>query len=166
MTANDGHDSWRASESRALSDLVQKRLRALQNPEDCSKAKKLVCKLNKGCGYGCQIHHAVYCFIVAYGTERTLILKSKGWRYNKGGFEEIFMPLSETCNDPKASRNHKNLFNTLQILTAKHCYSKGFLALPWEQGYLDNFNDTPQHLRVSSRFTFTVVKDKPKIALS
>ena len=105
MTANDGHDGWRAAESRALSDLVQKRLRALQNPEDCSKAKKLVCKLNKGCGYGCQIHHAVYCFIVAYGTERTLILKSKGWRYNKGGFEEIFMPLSETCNDPKASTN-------------------------------------------------------------
>jgi len=106
MTANDGHDGWRAAESRALSDLVQKRLRALQNPEDCSKAKKLVCKLNKGCGYGCQIHHAVYCFIVAYGTERTLILKSKGWRYNKGGFEEIFMPLSETCNDPKGTGGH------------------------------------------------------------
>ena len=52
---------------------------------------------NIGCGYGCQIHHAMYCFIVAYGTERTLILKSKGWRYNKGGYEEVFKPLSETC---------------------------------------------------------------------
>ena len=50
-----------------------------------------------GCGYGCQIHHAMYCFIVAYGTERTLILKSKGWRYNKGGYEEVFKPLSDTC---------------------------------------------------------------------
>ena len=39
----------------------------------------------------------MYCFIVAYGTERTLILKSKGWRYNKGGYEEVFKPLSETC---------------------------------------------------------------------
>jgi len=106
MTANDGHDEWRSSESRALSDLVQRRLRALQNPADCSKARKLVCKLNKGCGYGCQIHHAVYCFIVAYGTERTLVLKSKGWRYNKGGFEEIFQPLSQTCNDPQGSGGH------------------------------------------------------------
>ena len=39
----------------------------------------------------------MYCFIVAYGTERTLILKSKGWRYNKGGYEEVFKPLSDNC---------------------------------------------------------------------
>lgn len=34
---------------------------------------------------------------MAYATERTLILKSKGWRYHKGGWEEIFMPVSDTC---------------------------------------------------------------------
>merc|ERR1719322_505655 len=106
MTANDGHDDWRIAESRALSDLVQRRLTALQNPSDCSAARKLVCKLNKGCGYGCQIHHAVYCFIVAYGTERTLILKSKGWRYNRGGYEEIFRPLSDTCLDSSGTSGH------------------------------------------------------------
>jgi glycoprotein 6-alpha-L-fucosyltransferase len=44
-----------------------------------------------------QIHHLVYCFLVAYGTERTLILKSKGWRYQKDGWESVFKPLSETC---------------------------------------------------------------------
>lgn len=93
----DGFKLWREKEAKELSDLVQKRLHALQNPKDCSTAKKLICKLNKGCGYGCQIHHAMYCFIVAYGTERTLILKSKGWRYNKGGYEEVFKPLSDTC---------------------------------------------------------------------
>lgn len=43
----EGHDAWRAAESRALSDLVQKRLYYLQNPADCSKAKKLICNLNK-----------------------------------------------------------------------------------------------------------------------
>lgn len=37
--------------------------------------------------------------MVAYGTERTLILKSKGWRYNKGGWENIFKPISDTCSD-------------------------------------------------------------------
>jgi glycoprotein 6-alpha-L-fucosyltransferase len=47
--------------------------------------------------FNIQIHHAVYCFIVAYGTERTLILKSHGWRYNKKGFEDVFLPLSENC---------------------------------------------------------------------
>lgn len=36
---------------------------------------------------------------MAYATERTLIMKSKGWRYHKGGWEEIFLPVSETCTD-------------------------------------------------------------------
>jgi glycoprotein 6-alpha-L-fucosyltransferase len=34
---------------------------------------------------------------VAYGTERTLVLKSHGWRYNKKGFEDVFLPMSENC---------------------------------------------------------------------
>merc|ERR1719369_2311610 len=103
LRASDGFDEWREGESKALSALVQARLHYLQNPEDCSSARKLVCNLNKGCGYGCQIHHAIYCFLVAYGTERTLILKSKGWRYNKKGFQDVFLPMSETCTDPEGS---------------------------------------------------------------
>lgn len=99
MKVNDGYERWRHIESKKLSDLIQRRLHYLQNPADCSTAKKLICRLNKGCGLGCQLHHLVYCFIVAYATERTLILKSKGWRYHKGGFEEIYLPLSDTCLD-------------------------------------------------------------------
>ncbi len=103
----DGFADWRAQENRDLSELVQKRLKTLQNPDDCSKARRLVCNLNKGCGYGCQIHHAIYCFLVAYGTERTLVLKSKGWRYNRNGFEDVFLPLSETCTGMSgASKQH------------------------------------------------------------
>uniref|UniRef100_A0A6V7IEL6 Alpha-(1,6)-fucosyltransferase n=1 Tax=Bracon brevicornis TaxID=1563983 RepID=A0A6V7IEL6_9HYME len=93
----DGHFRWREKEAKDLSDLVQRRFWHLQNPTDCNKAKKLTCSLNKGCGFGCQIHHITYCFLVAYGTERTLILKSKGWRYHKDGWESVFKPLSETC---------------------------------------------------------------------
>jgi len=99
----DGYSEWREEEASSLSALVQARLKWLQNPSDCSKARKLLCNLNKGCGYGCQVHHAVYCFLVAYGTQRTLILNSKGWRYNKKGFEDVFLPLSETCTDPGGS---------------------------------------------------------------
>ena len=97
LAENDGHAEWRLNEANALRAIVQNRLKSLQNPSECSSARKLVCNLNKDCGYGCQIHHAVYCFIVAYGTERTLILKSHGWRYNKKGFEDVFLPLSEQC---------------------------------------------------------------------
>lgn len=47
MQEVDGYESWRYKESTALSDLVQKRLTQLQNPDDCGTAQKLVCRLNK-----------------------------------------------------------------------------------------------------------------------
>lgn len=97
----DGYSTWREKESNELSELIQSRFRYLQNPPDCKTARKLVCTLNKGCGYGCQLHHVVYCFMVAYGTQRTLILKSKGWRYHKAGWEDVFKPISESCRDPQ-----------------------------------------------------------------
>lgn len=99
LSQADGAGEWRENEARDLTDLVQRRITFLQNPKDCSKAKKLVCNINKGCGYGCQLHHVVYCFMIAYGTERTLILESQNWRYSTGGWETVFKPVSETCTD-------------------------------------------------------------------
>ncbi|KFM57890.1 Alpha-(1,6)-fucosyltransferase, partial [Stegodyphus mimosarum] len=99
----DGLAEWRRKEAVELSNIVQKRLYHLQNPKDCQTAKKILCNLNKGCGYGCQIHHAVYCFIVAYGTKRTLILRSHNWRYAQKGWESVFLPISETCKDDSGS---------------------------------------------------------------
>ncbi len=55
LAENDGYAEWRQNESKALSSIVQNRLKALQNPKDCGSARKLVCNLNKGCGYGCQV---------------------------------------------------------------------------------------------------------------
>ncbi|CAH1790772.1 unnamed protein product, partial [Owenia fusiformis] len=92
-------DKWRQREADELSEIVQNRLHYLQNPSDCESAKKLVCNINKGCGYGCQLHHVVYCFIIAYGTGRTLILDSTGWRYNPQGWEAVFKPVSDTCTE-------------------------------------------------------------------
>lgn len=43
----DGYEAWRYKEASALSDLVQRRLHFLQNPEDCNKAQKIICRLNK-----------------------------------------------------------------------------------------------------------------------
>ncbi|XP_018333906.2 alpha-(1,6)-fucosyltransferase-like [Agrilus planipennis] len=100
LSEADGYAKWREREAESLSNIVQERLKYLQNPSDCANAKKLICNINKGCGYGCQIHHLVYCSIVAYGTQRTLILNSKGWIYNKAGWETIFKPVSDTCTDP------------------------------------------------------------------
>lgn len=43
----DGYEKWRQTESESLSDLIQRRLTYLQNPKDCAKARKLICRLNK-----------------------------------------------------------------------------------------------------------------------
>uniref|UniRef100_A0A3B5AJZ9 Alpha-(1,6)-fucosyltransferase n=1 Tax=Stegastes partitus TaxID=144197 RepID=A0A3B5AJZ9_9TELE len=107
LSQADGVGEWRMKEAKDLSDLVQNRITYLQNPPDCSKARKLVCNINKGCGYGCQLHHVVYCFMIAYGTQRTLILESHNWRYAPGGWETVFLPVSNTCTDRSgASTGH------------------------------------------------------------
>ncbi|KAH3859244.1 alpha-(1,6)-fucosyltransferase-like isoform X2 [Dreissena polymorpha] len=93
----DGTGKWRKKEAQRLTDLVQRRLEHLQNPPDCNTAKKMFCNLGKGCGYGCQLHHVTYCLIMAYATQRTLILQSEGWRYASKGWESVFLPLSKTC---------------------------------------------------------------------
>lgn len=46
LTEVDGYSIWRQKEFIYLSNLIQKRIRHLQNPPDCDNAKKLVCKIN------------------------------------------------------------------------------------------------------------------------
>ncbi|XP_056679666.1 alpha-(1,6)-fucosyltransferase-like [Monodelphis domestica] len=105
LSQADGAGYWREKEAKNLTELVQRRITYLQNPKNCEKAKKLVCNINKNCGYGCQLHHVVYCFMIAYGTQRTLILESHKWHYATGGWETVFRPLSETCTNREGSTN-------------------------------------------------------------
>lgn len=58
LKMQDGYNEWRAKEHKSLSDLIQRRLSFVQNPKDCSKARKLVCDV-RFCGFGCQMHHLV-----------------------------------------------------------------------------------------------------------
>lgn len=94
-----GLEEWRYKQSQSLGSLVQRRIKFLQNPKNCNTTRKLVCTTSKACGYGCQLHHLTYCLIVAYSTERTMILQSKGWKYAPKGWETLFLPMSETCRD-------------------------------------------------------------------
>lgn len=106
-TISRRNDHWRRNELEKLSNYVQERITKLQNPENCQSARKLVCNLNKGCGFGCQMHHLVYCMIVSMATSRTLVVNSKSWRYvgnrrmsnQKSLWELAFKPLSNSCLD-------------------------------------------------------------------
>ena len=90
---------WQARVSQELNTVMEKRIHRLQNPVDCKSAKKLVCYVAKACGFGCQIHHVSYCFIIAYATQRTLILDSNSWKYSPNGWNVIFKPISSSCTE-------------------------------------------------------------------
>lgn len=88
---------WQRNVSIEMARLMERRLDYLQNPPNCESAKKLVCEVAKTCGFGCQIHHVAYCFIMAYATKRTLIIDSRNWRYSANGWDVVFQPVSSTC---------------------------------------------------------------------
>ena len=90
LTEVDGYQSWRENEHEKLSKLMQARLDALQNPsKPCTDVKRVACNINKGCGYGCEIHHAMHCFHIAYALGRPMILLS--------GTSEVDSQLDSTC---------------------------------------------------------------------
>ncbi|KAF5294268.1 hypothetical protein FQR65_LT10854 [Abscondita terminalis] len=138
----DGFNEWRIKEINNLSDIIQDRLSYLQNPVDCENAKKLVCQINYFCGFGCQMHHLISCMTLAYGTQRTLILKSINWQYHKAGWEGVFKSLSKLCtyvNDTIAVTypgNKNSLVIDLPPKTQIHPRSKYLpLAIPEDLSY-------------------------------
>lgn len=130
---------WRRDELQQMADFVQNKIKSLQNPpkESCSSVKKLVCQLNKGCGFGCQIHHLAYCMVVAMATGRLLIMNDHNWRYahsksqssNSQGWGSVFLPLSDTCLDDsgssRASWGSGHDIDSVQVQDARNV--EGFL---------------------------------------
>ena len=103
INADDQQYRVKQSKERNLSNIMQKRLHFLQNPPNCSTARKLVCKFDFNfCGVGCNMHRIAVCFIAAYASQRTLVFGTKMWEYS-GGWEAIFHPISpcQSNNDIK-----------------------------------------------------------------
>lgn len=98
LSISDQLGEWRKTESKNLASKVQKKFYELQNPSSCKESKKIICDLNKACGFGCQMHHVMYCFITSFFMQRTMILESQQWRYNPEGYEAYFRPVSDNCS--------------------------------------------------------------------
>ncbi|XP_045593798.2 alpha-(1,6)-fucosyltransferase [Procambarus clarkii] len=97
LSKMDGADAWRERELQELSDLVQHRLHRLQNPSNCTAAKKFLCYMF-ACGMGCELHHIIFCFMAAYGDNR-ITIPNPGWLYTRNGWVDVIVPLSETCTN-------------------------------------------------------------------
>ena len=97
----------RARTERELSILMQKRISYLQNPANCTSAKKLLCSFVKNqCGFACLIHQVVFCFIMSYATERTVVIDAAGWLYTSEGWENAFLPVTK-CTIARTKRKYR-----------------------------------------------------------
>ncbi|CAH8489603.1 unnamed protein product [Schistosoma turkestanicum] len=81
-----------------LSTELQNELFKLQNPPNCKEAKYVVASLERPCAFGCNAHHLMYCFQMAYATGRTLLLDPKDGQSYSQWWIKNFLPLSEKCN--------------------------------------------------------------------
>jgi glycoprotein 6-alpha-L-fucosyltransferase len=99
----ENYGKYRTKYSTKLSNLVQNRFKLLQNPNNCTTSMKILCNLNKPCGFGCQIHHLILCFVTAYATNRVMIMDTSNWleTENDEGYEKFFQPVSNKCRNFK-----------------------------------------------------------------
>ncbi|KAH8862338.1 Alpha-(1,6)-fucosyltransferase [Schistosoma japonicum] len=112
----DGALESRINDLEYLSNELQKELFILQNPENCKTAKYVVATLNRPCAFGCNAHHLMYCFQMAYATGRTLLLNSAhGGSYTQWWIKN-FLPLSEKCS---ANSIHPDIFSLESFNTSQ-----------------------------------------------
>ncbi|XP_076312635.1 alpha-(1,6)-fucosyltransferase-like isoform X2 [Tachypleus tridentatus] len=108
MSHSDKREIWRENEMKGLSDLVQKRIYVLQNPQTCELKRTLICNLTNPNGFASGIHDVLWCFVKAYHTNRTLFLISKHWHYAPDEWNSVFHPLSPVCHKLKNIKNKSN----------------------------------------------------------
>ena len=120
-----------------ITQIVLNRIDYLQNPNNCSTARKVICG-RAGAGMGSTVHHWVYCLIYAYYTNRTMIIDASQWLYLKNitskdgvdDFHDLFQPISK-CK----YTNHDKM-----------------IAVNWSNPSMDltNANKTPQVIRLET----------------
>ena len=92
----------------------------LQNPSNCSEAKKVVHAFHP-CGLGCCLQTILRSLTLAVVSNRTLILDSSLFRYAPGEWEKYFLPMSETCIDGGGSSRKQWNGKRVVTLTQQSC---------------------------------------------
>ncbi|XP_046551170.1 alpha-(1,6)-fucosyltransferase-like isoform X2 [Haliotis rubra] len=133
----DGRDKRKWAIMNELGQKVQRRFAYIQNPRNCRTARKYICS-PKSCGYGCQLHHMAYCLIMAYASNRTLVVNLEK---NTQSWTPFFKPLSETCLK-SYDENHVVQWNELNDISQEGGPDHMEILLP----VLDNIGFHPDYL--------------------
>ncbi|KAF1741909.1 hypothetical protein MXB_4130, partial [Myxobolus squamalis] len=90
--------------SESLEKYVKKVIYFNQYPPTCDNKEIMLCKIQYSCGFGCKIHHLLYCFALALAEGKIMIAEGKEWSiYNSN--KPLLLPLSVTCKNEKYKRN-------------------------------------------------------------
>ncbi|KAL6741347.1 hypothetical protein Aduo_014611 [Ancylostoma duodenale] len=113
------------SSLRSISDIIQKELNSSQHADHCSDAKFLGCSLPDTCGFGCQVHHLVYCLLVAFASSRMLVIRGETWCYHREGWVGAFHPpstcqLLEKVNSLETPFSDQKFFALSPIMTSSY----------------------------------------------
>uniref|UniRef100_A0A0K0CSW3 GT23 domain-containing protein n=1 Tax=Angiostrongylus cantonensis TaxID=6313 RepID=A0A0K0CSW3_ANGCA len=101
MSEVDGADLWRQKSLKSLTDFIQGKIHEMQHPEDCRKARILLCNLDKSCGFGCEMHHVAFCFMTAFGSQRTMVFDGdgNGWRLVHNDLTKFYTQTLESVSN-------------------------------------------------------------------
>ena len=95
-----------------VSNKLMKQIFHIQYPETCEGKKYLHCAFQKGCGFGCILHHAAYCMSVALATDRILVLDGRRFRYGRScevkSSDCFFLP-SSSCTPYNFHKDAKKM---------------------------------------------------------
>ncbi len=75
---------------------IKNKIRNLQFPKNCKSVKKLVCEVEPKCGFMCQLHFLILCFIHAYYQNRAVIFKDlQTYNPDSNRFQDSYLPFSD-----------------------------------------------------------------------
>jgi Alpha-(1,6)-fucosyltransferase N- and catalytic domains len=81
---------------------------------ECERRYVLESSVNKGCGFGCQLHHSVHCFKKALETGRLYLLASSEWSLGYLAQDERFASECATRALPKERSKWSCLFKEIR----------------------------------------------------
>ncbi|KAF6255596.1 hypothetical protein COO60DRAFT_1627492 [Scenedesmus sp. NREL 46B-D3] len=142
---------------REVTGAVLQGLQDLQHPSDCTTARKLLCSLNKSCGFGCQIHHVVHCLAHAVALNRTMVMTDvypSNYIQSPSGWEDVLQPvtscsLPDTSSVPKLDAHDPNKHEDAEVVTLDVIDTGASRydppAMPWDVlEAVQLFNSRPQ----------------------
>ncbi|KAF1743135.1 hypothetical protein MXB_3118, partial [Myxobolus squamalis] len=90
----------------ALEEYVEKVIYFNQYPPTCEDREIILCKIKYSCGFGCKMHHLLYCLALALAEGKIMVAEGKEWSIFNSK-KALFLPLNVFCKNGKYTSKSK-----------------------------------------------------------